>query len=250
MKKKIAIVSVPFLLSKNHFNIAKSTLLSLLGDKHNFDLRIITIANRLDISEEDIKWLQNISNDFEYNDRNILARAWNIGINKALLWKADFILVINLDIFFHQDFLQNIITFAEQNPEPILWGGTIHNTNSLVDGAVIEKSSKNGVHFSCFLCDHRLFKEVGEFDETFVPAYHEDSDMLYRISLAGHSTLSTSLAIYKHIERGTLKGAAEAGQHEFILELNKHLESSLQHYCDKWGGPPDNEKYKKPYGSS
>ena len=42
---------------------------------------------------------------------------------------------------------------------------------------------------SFFMVNDRLFKEVGEFDEKFVPAYGEDVDMQYRLELAVRSIL-------------------------------------------------------------
>lgn len=248
MKTKIAVVSVPFILSKTHFNLAKSTLLSLLSNKHEYDLEVITVVNRFDVSQEDFIWLKNISQDLILNDKNILARAWNIGIERALSRGAELILVSNLDIFFDENFLENIVTFAKNNPTPIVWGGKCSSPFETMCGNNDSESVTPSVHFSCFLCDQRLFAKVGKFDEGFIPAYHEDTDMLYRISLAGDSVLSTSLAHYQHLDRGTLKGAAESGLFEFALSMQSEIDKSLEYYCKKWGGPPGQEIYIKPFG--
>ena len=247
-KTKIAVISVPFIISETHFNLAKSTLISLISNKHDYELNFISVINRFDSSEEDMNWLKNISSEFIFNDKNILARAWNIGIKKALQMGAELILVTNLDIFFHEHFLQNLITFAKENPSPIIWGGINWPPPNITAQDDPVPLVFHGVHFSCFLCDHRLFSEVGEFDEAFMPAYHEDSDMTYRISLSGHSALSTSSARYNHLDRGTLKAAIEAGNPEFVVSTQQYLDSSLQYYCKKWGGPPGKETYTKSFG--
>lgn len=50
-----------------------------------------------------------------------------------------------------------------------------------------------------------LFRDLGGFDETFVPAYYEESDLCMRLRLAGHATLYEPRIRVEHFEFGSSK---------------------------------------------
>lgn len=247
MAIEVGVVCVPFITTELHFELMQRTLKSLLSCDHNFALAPIAVVNRFTLDASKRSWLDNICAEVIVNDKNILARAWNVGITRALERGARYVLVINLDILFHQGFLLNLINFAERQPQVLLWSGVDWPELKPIEQAPLDGPPISSVHMSCFLCDQRLFQLVGTFDENFIPAYHEDNDMGYRIKLAGQKTLSTPAAVYRHFDRMTLKCAAEAGQTDFLIETQYGMDASLKYYRKKWGGLPGEETFKVPF---
>lgn len=90
-----------------------------------------------------------------------------------------------------------------------------------------------------YIMPARTFGRVGEFDENFKIAYFEDNDFAYRLKLAGIEHFPTKgLAPLTFINSGSVQ--KDAG-------LNKMFEHNRHYYIRKWGGPPGEEKYKKPF---
>lgn len=249
MASKLALVSVPFLLTDLHASWMQKTIESATAQE-SFDK--IAVINRC--RPEDRAQIDSLFSLVEVNDQNILARAWNRGIRLAFERGATHVLVTNLDVIFHPKCLDNLLNFAITHSEAIAWSPVIWKKLASLRAAVLEERSEVRMDYSCFLIDRRFVETLGEFDEQFVPAYYEDADMLYRIKLAGQMTLSTFNALYFHLERGTLKGmlteGASAGvaPNEVISELDRFMSVNVDRYIQKWGGRPGDEKFTTPYG--
>lgn len=244
---KIAVVAVPFIVSEYQFNVAVRTVLSVLAHKTPHQLDLIAVVNSIQTGQGHFDWFKNSFDVCEVNDRNILARAWNKGIALGFERGADYCLVTNLDIVFHSQFLNNLISFAQANPQAHMWSGLPWEDEATLEQAALDGEPIGISHFHCFLIDRRLFEVIGPFDEQFEPAYHEDSDMLYRMRLANLLQLATPSARIFHLDRITLKGAMIAGQEEMLLRLRKMMDLSMERYKAKWGGLPGEEKFKRPY---
>lgn len=80
---------------------------------------------------------------------------------------------------------------------------------------------------------------IGKFDEQFFPAYFEDNDYCYRMRVGG---LKREMAPFFNPElyRNSQTIAKDPS-------LNSNFERNRQLFIDKWGGAPNNEKYKTPY---
>ncbi len=244
---KIGVVVVPYILNDTHFNFMAQTIFSLFGTKTNHQLDVIAIVNHCRPDKNDMGWIRPTFDFVEINDQNNLARAWNKGITKAFERGADYVLVPNLDLLFHERFLDNLVSFAQAYPQALIWSGVECTDMKTYEEAPPGEAVHQGAMFSCFLIDHRLFEELGQFDEQFSPAYHEDSDMLYRAKLRGFSSLRTESARYFHFDRMTIKGAKIEEDENFLEGVSKHLNENLQKYKNKWGGPPGQEVFAHPY---
>ena len=85
----------------------------------------------------------------------------------------------------------------------------------------------------------KTWREVGEFDTIFYPAYYEDKSYEYRMKLNGYLPIRSVIL------------------NPFIYQSSKTLEKmpSLQEssiknktiYIKMWGGEPHQEKYKTPF---
>ena len=132
-----------------------------------------------------------------------------------------------------------------------LWGSeaatNLCNSRETLAQAELNDEVITTPHFSCYLIDRRLFEVVGEFDEQFEPAYHEDSDMIYRMQLLRQQGASTNTARFFHLDRVTLKWAMASQNQEFLDKTRVLMDKSMERYSLKWGGMPGNEKFQTPY---
>lgn len=80
----------------------------------------------------------------------------------------------------------------------------------------------------------------GRFDETFWPAYMEDSDLIRRMALAGllHQVGQHDGAGY--VDRGTAHCLKRG-----LVEVN--FGQLMEYYRAKWGGPPGSERFAAPF---
>lgn len=104
----------------------------------------------------------------------------------------------------------------------------------------------NSCGFACVLIRRWAYRLVGDFDEEFWPAYHEDMDYWYRLNLAGVSVGVAGDRGVRHIGSQT-KAAMDADGKRMI---NEHWKKGLSYYCSKWGGPPLSEVYMNPFNAT
>lgn len=111
--------------------------------------------------------------------------------------------------------------------------------------AFIERNAKEDFittmyDWSVFLLPKRTWLKIGKFDEQFFPAYCEDSDYQYRMSLAGIEPYRTP-EIFPQTYRVSMTTHKEPEKYRNLFANNKVL------YRKKWGGNPSEERFKKPY---
>ena len=90
------------------------------------------------------------------------------------------------------------------------------------------------------MVNDRLFKEVGKFDENFVPAYGEDVDMQYRIELAGKKHTCVWMAQFVHFGQTTVKNCKGIKGDVVKRDTDKY-------FIEKWGGLPRQQVYLTPF---
>jgi len=99
-------------------------------------------------------------------------------------------------------------------------------------------------NFSAFMLSKQCWDEVGEFDEVFAPAYFEDNDYHYRMTLSNLAAICVPMALFYHYGSATQKEANENGQ---PMMTNDKFEGNRQKYIQKWGGLPGQELFTFPY---
>lgn len=99
-----------------------------------------------------------------------------------------------------------------------------------------------GPDFSCFIITeecHRYF----QFDEQFIPAYHEDNDYHRRLQLAGYGERIFGLNLpFLHIGSATVNRSPEA-----LAAWGPRFEACRAYYVQKWGGLPHHELHSIPF---
>ncbi len=93
--------------------------------------------------------------------------------------------------------------------------------------------------FSLFLQKKKIVELIGEYDEQFYPAYYEDNDYNYRMSVSGYHPMAVPGAGYTQVVSGTR--AIWRGATSGFLR-NRY------YYQAKWGNAPGKEKWKTPFG--
>jgi GT2 family glycosyltransferase len=220
---------------------------SLLKDL-NKQIYFFFIVNKIR-DDSDIKDLERVAGEKGevytiYNDINCLSLGWNKGIEMALQDGCDYVFVPNLDLYFNSNCLDNLVEGASKSPDCIFWCATgveIEKINSCPTSNIVSEDL-DGSSFSYFLIDKKLIEQVGYFDTKFAPAYFEDNDMYYRITLVGGKFGRVHDAIVYHHGSGTLKCDAE-------LQNNNHITfvKNREYYISKWGGMPHQEAYGSPF---
>ena len=178
--------------------------------------------------------------DIVKNRKNILARSWNKGIEKALRQGCKYVILPNLDIELAKDTIDNLVDFAKKD-DSVMWSGRCSNTGAnYPQGDFVVNSFDVYDNFSFFMVGPRLFKEVGKFDEKFVPAYGEDVDMQYRIELAGKKHTCVWSARFIHFGQTTFRNCKGPNEEETRVKIENYFRR-------KWGGAPRGQVYLTPF---
>ncbi len=158
-----------------------------------------------------------------------VAAAWNILIEE-ILRKAKYALIINSDVILHPKAIENLVRFAEEHPEALLWTMAEWPDRRTIYKASLRDEYDEHPHFSAFMVDKRLFKEVGKFDSSFEMGYMEDLDMHLRILLRGEKALKTASALFYHFKSRTIACDLEVkARSDFYHAQNR------EYFKRKWG---------------
>ncbi len=246
---RIAIVTVPFIKADLHRILADECLASI---QSQHQVERIAIVNSIRC-EDDRRWLSERFDVVEHNEVNILARAWNRGIRLALDRGAELVIVANLDIFFHPLCLDNLLECSRQESDAVMWSPVPWRDKATFSQAQLLPESVPGITWSCFSVTGKLFETVGTFDEGYTPAYREDSDMAYRMKLAGVRGVSCRAALFFDHERGTIKGLFDCAAQDvqtsatILANLRVSITANDERYIRKWGGLGGSECFTTPY---
>lgn len=90
--------------------------------------------------------------------------------------------------------------------------------------------------WSCFRHDYEVRQRVGSYDESFWPAYYEDSDYAHRMKLAGMSPVNLGDIVASHGNHG--ERPYQNFTQEEMSAFQRHLENNKSRFIAKWGGLP------------
>lgn len=114
--------------------------------------------------------------------------------------------------------------------------------NALIhkDGNLTFHRPKAIYNWSAFIISQEIFSKVGMFDISFKRAFFEDNDYEYRMKLLGiHIKYEDDLGAQVYRNSQTI---------EKEPSLSGYLENR-ELYIKKWGGIPNEEKFKNPYNA-
>lgn len=160
-----------------------------------------------------------------------LAGAWNLGIKRAIQAGCDYIAVANDDCYLgDKDALPKILKEMEDN-------------NLLICRTINDPLYESFRGYQFFIIRPEIVDAIGWFDEDFYPAYFEDDDHHYRISLYDKASTGRVTVNIPHQEAATVKAMSKTDK----LKFRTQYETNFARYCRKWGGPPRQEKWDEPY---
>ena len=205
---KVGIVTVPYITTDSLRDYASGSLASLQSEEH--ELYHIAVVNAW--RDSDARALEHYYDKIILNDQNILARAWNIGIEHALQEGCDYVICPNLDIIAHPQCIDNLVACAEENPDGVIWCATQCDDKEGLLTKVPHKSVSTTLQrysFSFYMVNDRLFKEVKKFNEIFKPCYFEDWEMILYCHYRKKPIYRTNHALFFHYVSRTKHASTE-----------------------------------------
>lgn len=170
-----------------------------------------------------------------WNGNRGVAKAWNEGIKEAVAGGCSHIAVVNDDVVFDRpDTLLILANTLDANPHIDLLTPT--NTREDVSGF------DNHPDFSAFMISPQFVNKFGWFDENIYPAYFEDNDMAYRVTLGGG--VWRNIRDIKMLHRGSQ--TQNMVPHRPVVP-SKKFEEIRAYYIRKWGGTPGKETFSNPF---
>lgn len=181
-----------------------------------------------------------------------LAKAWNDGFDRAVAGGCEYIFILNDDILFDQNGVENLVKEMDRLGE----GNVVLVSSNNVIGELSDPyhilahqqpyeapaSVADHPNYSCFMVRKDFFEKVGRFDENFKPAWFEDNDSHHRIEMLGYRAICTAASSCVHF-----------GGVSTAMISNPTSEKSRQYYVMKWGGLPEGhggkEAYYHPYNN-
>jgi len=246
-------------ISLLNFNSKKNTLdcLKSLEDirKDGFKLTIVIIDNA---SKEDFdlksKTVKDISLVVIKNNENLgFSGGHNIAIKYALNNRADYILILNNDIYVDKDFLAELLKTAGEDKSvgilspkiyfasgfefhkdryskneigKVLWyaGGEMDWANVIglnrgvdeVDKGQYDKDEETEIATGCcMLIKKEVFENIGLFDDKYF-LYYEDSDLSMRARRKDFKIMYVSSSVIWHKNAGSAGGSGSVLQDYYI----------------------------------
>lgn len=156
---------------------------------------------------------------------------------------------IDSDVVLSKDCLDNLISCHLENKKAILF-----SSDQKKEGFSYREfldpdfrptiQTKVFTTTECCFMPRAVYKSVGRFDEMFYPVYCEDMDYFYRAKLKGWPLLSCPDAYHYHF-------SDSIPNEEIEFDKYKSMRFSIlqEYYIYKWGGPPGNEIFTKPFNS-
>lgn len=172
----------------------------------------------LDNGMQDIPMRKSITSFFQTGKNYGVAGSWNFLCNCIFQSGYKHALILNDDIIFSHG-QQDVHNFLTSKPEVGFWKG-----NKM---------------WSVFAISDITFTLVGQFDETFYPAYFEDNDYSYRMQLAGVQQGQDNF-----FNPGVFRNSMTIKKDP---SLNSNFMKNRDNYVKKWGGAPGQEVFKTPY---
>jgi len=241
---KIGIVCLVYIDCDKHLEIAIRSIKTFVTKTHatRYYLILNKIRDEKDLDEL-TKNLKPESFSVVYPKYNNFSNAVNSGADLAIKDKCDYILVPNLDTYFFEDTIDNLVEFATQNKNAVLWSPLELGPNDKRNEELIKNPQTNTCpYYSCFMISPSTVEKIGYFDPFFHPAYFEDCDYSWRIDSQKFKRLMTTSSQYNHLGSTAIKKSKIMGiKFQFYKRLN------YWKFLLKWGGRPGHEKYHHPF---
>lgn len=221
-------------------------LRSLLADSlPSYEVIIVDNAS----SDETTELLNNLRNAIVIRNKEncYFAPACNQGGEKA---RGKYLLFLNSDAFVHRGCVSSLTRTMESAFDTgaagakLVWrDGRLQEAGSIIwrDGSALgygrgddpskpEYSYARDVDYcsaACLIVRRELFERLGGFDESFTPAYYEDTDLCMRIWDADYRVVYQPMAVATHVEfaSSSFESASRLMEKQRLIFLTKHAKA-------------------------
>jgi GT2 family glycosyltransferase len=251
-------ISIPVYHSSDIlYDFTKQTVESIKSKENKINLYIIVNFSYPNLYPDAKKYhLSSAIQEVKVLDNpkgNEVGASWNYGIKTGLEDGCDYVMVLNNDLILNKDCVDNLVKFAEENSDYLMWTASEWLKKETLSQAGNDFAFSEFPNFSFFMVNQKTIDTVGWFDENLKMAYHEDGDYHYRVLLSKNKTAKTESAKFYHYRSRTIK------VDEDIYDKNRRsYEDNRTYIQKKWGidfhekvyVPPEsmiNEGYKYPF---
>jgi GT2 family glycosyltransferase len=161
--KRLSVIIPRFANTAPVHEITNQTIDTVLKNKSDkFDTEVVVVddGSLIQLDRRDDIWL------YRNEVNSGVAHSWNLGIKNRP--NSDFYCFLNSDCLVEPGWDFPLVVAAEQMPVVAM---------PFTNG---EQSDGVGVTGWCFLTSKQIFDRIGLFDESFSPAYYEDTDWFHR----------------------------------------------------------------------
>lgn len=226
------------IVARNNRHLTQKAVTSALAQDHPCNVWVIDNASTdgtydwlraRAINEPRLHW-------WTYMKQRSLSACWNDGLQRAFAIGYACVLVLNNDVAIRPDCYRHLAEWP--------FNHNAHFTTAVSVGSKLElriddppKTSSPHPDFSCFMIDRHCFELVGDFNESYFPAYCEDNDYHVRMHRAGIEAVSIDLP-FVHYAAGTIKHADPAEQ----AEIRRGADANREAFKAAYGCYPSDTK--------
>lgn len=237
----------------NQIHYTYACLKSILENTNNVSYEII-IANdcSTDITSKIEEFVENI---------NVITSEKNLRFllncnNAAKYAKGEYILFLNNDTQVQKNWLSSLVSLIESDKSIGMVGSKlVYPDGRLQEAGGIIWSDASGWNYgrlsdpqdseysyvkecdyisgAAMMIRHELWKEIGGFDERFVPAYCEDSDLAFEVRKHGYKVMLQPTSIVVHFEGISNGTDIASGQKSYQVKNTEKFREKWQSELNK-----------------
>ena len=222
------------IISRNSLHLTKLTVKSALAQDLPCDVMVIDN----DSHDGTLQWLKSKSIAWcSTLTQKSLSYCWNKGIKAFFDAGATEVLVCNNDI----ELLPNTYRLLNLVGGPFVTavGVSLRDQFNPVPNLVVPGNSRPHPDFSCFMIRPEIIDRVGWFDESYFPAYCEDSDYHVRMHKAHINACCVDIPFFHHAA-ATLKNASPSE----VIKIRRGSESNRERFHRQYGCLPGTPEYE------
>ncbi len=237
----------------NQFNYTYLCLKSILDNSGDIEYEVIIADDcSTDFTKDITKCVKGINVQKTQNNLRFLLNC----NNAAKAARGKYVLFLNNDTQVQKDWLKPLVDLIEsdqkigmvgsklvypdgllQEAGGILWkDGSAWNFGNRQDANASEFNYVKEVDYisgAAIMIKHSLWKELGGFDELFVPAYCEDSDLAFKVREAGYKVLYQPKSVVVHFEGISNGTDVNSGLKAYQVENSKKFYNKWKDVLEK-----------------
>lgn len=225
-------------MARNNLALTKLALRSVAAQDHPVEILVVDNCS----NDGTAQWLRTKSlTVITAPEQWSLARCWNTALQALWHVGCDRALVLNNDVEIRPDTVkllgrhdgEFVTCVSVDMPERM---GTVGDR----DVPELLQSEREHPDFSCFMIGKDVTDRVGWFDESYFPAYCEDSDYHVRMHRAGVRAVCVDIPFLHH-GAGTLKTAG-AGE---VARIRRGADANRERFRLAYGCLPGSDGYQE-----